>query len=130
MDKFEILKAEATRQFRHNDDNSPDMFKPVSGFVIAYDKEVIDKGLKELRAKLEAAESRDVVTPEYFQSWVDRAYEAEATIKALTDGIQGYLDGDEPEYKPKWDCEHGTPHYKDCGQCIEEYFASLLKGAR
>ena len=83
MDKFELLQAVATRQFRHNDDNSPDMFEPVGGFVIAYDKDVIDKGLKELRAKLEAAESRDVVTPEYFQSWVDRAYEAEATLKAV-----------------------------------------------
>jgi len=48
----------------------------------------------------------------------------------LEQGIKKYLDGDEPKYTPKFDCEHGTPHYKDCGQCIDEYFSGLFEGAR
>lgn len=52
MDKIEILTHKATRQFRHNDDNSPDLFKPEQGFVIAYDREVIDGGLAELKATI------------------------------------------------------------------------------
>ena len=34
--------------------------------------------------KLEEAEARDVVTPEYLQSWIDRANEAEQTIAAIS----------------------------------------------
>ena len=48
----------------------------------------------------------------------------------LEHGIQKYLDGDEPEYKPNVDCVHGTPHYKDCFECLDDYFAELLHGAR
>jgi hypothetical protein len=54
MNRLEVLKAQATRQFRHNDDNSPDVFNPEGGFVFAYDRDVIDKGLAELQAKLAA----------------------------------------------------------------------------
>ena len=35
--------------------------------------------------KLEEAEARDVVTHEYLQSWIDRANEAEQTIKEISE---------------------------------------------
>lgn len=54
MNEIERLKIQATRQYRHNDDNSPDQFSPRQGFVIAYDKDIIDKGLEKLQAKLDA----------------------------------------------------------------------------
>lgn len=38
----------ALRQFRHNSDNSPDVFNPKEGFVAAYDKDEIDKIIAEL----------------------------------------------------------------------------------
>jgi len=41
------------------------------------------KYLRILLDRLESAERRDVVTPEYLQSWIDRAYEAESRIKEL-----------------------------------------------
>ena len=44
------LKNIATRQYRHNTDNSPDMFNPQEGFVIAYDKEAIDTALESWQA--------------------------------------------------------------------------------
>ena len=44
-----------------------------------------DIEIERLTKRLEAAESSDVVTPEYLQSWIDRAYEAEATIKAIVE---------------------------------------------
>jgi len=61
---------------------------------------------------------------------VESLIKAEAIIDSLEQGIQKYLDGDEPKYTPKVDCEHGKPHYKDCGQCIENYFSQLLDGVR
>jgi hypothetical protein len=71
MNRLEVLKAQATRQFRHNDDNSPDVFNPEGGFVFAYDRDVIDKGLAELQAKLAAVEAQlDVKTKlsqDYFE---------------------------------------------------------------
>lgn len=33
----------AARQFRHNGDNSPDVFNPRDGFVIAYDRGEVDE---------------------------------------------------------------------------------------
>ena len=41
------------------------------------------KYLRILLDRLESAERRDVVTPEYLQSWIDRAYEAESRIREL-----------------------------------------------
>jgi hypothetical protein len=42
----------ATRQYRHNDDNSPNLFTPAQGFVIAYDPAVIDPLIRQaLRAR-------------------------------------------------------------------------------
>lgn len=43
MNDVQILKNKATRQFRHNNDNSPNVFRPEGGFVIAYDRGIIDK---------------------------------------------------------------------------------------
>jgi len=37
--------------------------------------------------RLEAAEARDVVTPEYLDDWIQRTNKAEATIKAVSDLI-------------------------------------------
>lgn len=48
MNSIQILKHNATRQFRHNDDNSPDVFSPKDGFVFAYDMGIIDDGLAAL----------------------------------------------------------------------------------
>jgi len=139
MDKFELLQAVATRQFRHNDDNSPDMFEPVGGFVIAYDKEVIDKGLKELRAQLDAS-------IEITMGHVELAASQQATNEALThelgktikaadkleQGIQKFLDGDEPkQLSSKFSgCIHRDLNHQDCARCINDYFSGLLNGAR
>lgn len=91
MGKFEILKNQATRQFRHNDDNSPDIFNPKDGVVIAYDKDVIDKGLEELETKLEEVTRNSnsnwnlaVKQKEVADSALDRADKAEATIKRVS----------------------------------------------
>ncbi|RKZ87847.1 MAG: hypothetical protein DRQ39_03545 [Gammaproteobacteria bacterium] len=40
---------------------------------------------QEAADRLEAAEARDVVTHEYLQSWIDRANEAEQTIKEISE---------------------------------------------
>ena len=42
----------ATRQFRHNTDNSPDYENPKMGFVIAYDSAEVDAVVAELEAQL------------------------------------------------------------------------------
>lgn len=52
QNEFEQIKAEATRQYRHNTDNSANIDFPRDGFVIAYDKETIDKFLAQLQDRL------------------------------------------------------------------------------
>jgi len=42
----------ATRQFRHNTDNSPDYENPKMGFVIAYDSAEVDAVVAELEAQI------------------------------------------------------------------------------
>ena len=50
----------------------------------------------------------------------------------LEQGIQKYLDGDEPVKVLLRDhtCKHGYFKPTNCTQCIDDYFAALLKGAR
>ena len=79
MGRIEILKCQATRQFRHNTDNSPDVFKPEDGFVIAYDKGLIDAGLQELEARSNTNWNL-AVKQKY------RADKLEAQLEAITDG--------------------------------------------
>lgn len=45
----------ALRQYRHNSDNSPDLFNPRDGFVCAYDKDEVDKIIAELTTPTTAA---------------------------------------------------------------------------
>lgn len=37
----------ANRQYRHNNDNSPDLFSPRDGFVVAYSNEAVESALNE-----------------------------------------------------------------------------------
>ncbi len=53
MNKTQIVTNKAIRQFRHNDDNSPDVFSLNRGFVIAYDTEVMDKHLASQDKRIE-----------------------------------------------------------------------------
>ena len=48
----------AARQFRHNSDNSPDVFNPRDGFVIAYDREEVDELIGDLLSEMEAARAQ------------------------------------------------------------------------
>lgn len=41
------LNNRAIRQYRHNDDNSPDILNPEQGFVIAYDEKETKKVMGE-----------------------------------------------------------------------------------
>ena len=53
----------ALRQFRHNTDNSKSFFSPGMGFVVAYDKALIDHligGLKARIAELESEQSESI----------------------------------------------------------------------
>ena len=77
---------------------------------------------------------------------IERLEAAEATNEALTrelgktitaadkleQGIQKYLDGDEPkQLSSKFaGCIHRNLNYQGCGLCIENYFSGLLHGAR
>ena len=77
---------------------------------------------------------------------IERLEAAEATNEALTrelgktitaadkleQGIQKYLDGDEPVKVILRDhtCKHGYFKPTNCTQCIDDYFAALLKGVR
>ena len=65
MNTFEIMKHNATRQFRHNNDNSPSLTSPKEGFVFAYDMEVVNKYVAELEAQLlkEKNENRSLLDP-------------------------------------------------------------------
>ena len=51
--EFEWLLQCAIRQYRHNDDNSPDVFNPEQGFAIGYDYERVNAAFEALKAKLE-----------------------------------------------------------------------------
>lgn len=46
----------AQRQYRHNNDNSPDLYNPDKGFVCAYDPEVVDQLVAELDKRIEQME--------------------------------------------------------------------------
>lgn len=48
----------ATRQFRHNSDNSPDTHKPREGFVFGYDRGEVDELVGDLLGELEAARAQ------------------------------------------------------------------------
>lgn len=48
----------AARQFRHNSDNSPDIFNPKEGFVVAYDKDEIDDLVSGLQSEVERLRGR------------------------------------------------------------------------
>ena len=54
----------AIRQFRHNDDNSPDVFHPEKGFVVAYDKDIVDKYVDGMEAQLDEANENVLHNPE------------------------------------------------------------------
>ena len=47
----------ALRQFRHNTDNSKSFFSPEMGFVVAYDKALIDHLIGSLKARIAELES-------------------------------------------------------------------------
>ena len=46
--------TEALRQYRHNDDNSPEVLNPEKGFVFAYDKEEVERLVAFLEAERDA----------------------------------------------------------------------------
>lgn len=52
--KYETELTKALRQYRHNDDNSPDRFSPEQGFVFAYDKAEVDRLVASLAAERDA----------------------------------------------------------------------------
>ena len=83
-----------------------------------------------LTRKLEAKNFANKMIVRDREDFIRALGKANKAADKLEQGIQKYLDGDEPEYKPNVDCVHGTPHYKDCFECIDDYFAELLHGVR
>jgi len=63
IDRIDEELTSALRQFRHNTDNSKSFFSPGMGFVVAYDKALIDHligGLKARIAELESEQSESI----------------------------------------------------------------------
>jgi len=63
---------------------------------------------------------------------VESLIKAEAIIDSLEQGIQKFLDGDEPkQLSSKFSgCIHRDLNHQDCARCINDYFSGLLNGAR
>ena len=57
IDRIDEELTSALRQFRHNTDNSKSFFSPGMGFVVAYDKALIDHLIGGLKARIEELES-------------------------------------------------------------------------
>jgi len=83
VNRVEILKYSATRQYRHNSDNSSDLFRPKEGFVIAYDKDVMDNGLAELASRITEMEARIDAAASLLPMWKGSAQNADGCADDL-----------------------------------------------
>jgi hypothetical protein len=91
------IKSLATRQFRHNNDNSPSLTDPKGGFVIAYDAEIIDAALDQLYAALKNTSKPTLGPTDDYREACDEVYTGfNPLIEALGMDADSF-DGDEAE---------------------------------
>ena len=86
----------ALKQYRYNNDNSPSIFHPASGFVYAYDSHTVDKALKELEETIPTAYEPqgqiDIKKGELLRTAsILSATHSDADVKKFAAGVIRYL---------------------------------------
>ena len=101
MNKIEILKMQATRQFRHNDDNSPNLAYPKDGFVIAYDRKIMDVGIDGLAGRIAELEAQLVIAEDGWHmanGVADLAMKHRDAAEKALERVRGELDALDSEF--------------------------------